>query len=325
MRGRRETRTSDQSDSGADQRVQNANGSNNGTPDVEGARSVSNDDADDQDSTTEHPDSGSSHSPYGHTDDEAKEWEAILADNERLRKSKQHADRKITQLGQDNARLRQSNTTDDSGPSSLEDRFDRLEGLVARALTSQADNGNGSDDDGDLQSAYEDYGIDFSQDDRNNGKGDPRFSALENVVLGMYGDFKSQSEKMASFEADRAERASVRDIQSELGIPEEAAHALAEIAGPGVDVVKIVKAAELTSLPREARRIAREDRKSRRENIGHPTAGVRQNIQTDEQSMQVEVKEIAAMSDSKEKRDRIFDFFDNYPDGERMLREAIGI
>ena len=64
-----------------------------GAPDGSEARSQSDNDSDDQDSGKEHPAGGSSHSQYDHDEDEAQEYEDLLAENKRLRKSKAHADR----------------------------------------------------------------------------------------------------------------------------------------------------------------------------------------------------------------------------------------
>ena len=314
MNGRRGTRTIDRSDSGADHE------SDNGAPDDDDARSQS-DGGSGQDSVdkTEHPDNGSSHSQYDHDDEESDEWKELLAENASLRKGKEHGDRKITELGQDNSRLRKQVP---EGESDLEDT---VESIVNRVLSKQSGS-NGSDagrqSSDDRESAYNDYGID-DQDD--SGSDSKPSSKMENVMLGMYADVKGLQKDLSGFRADREEQSNLREIQSELGVTEEAARVMIEKAGPGADVVGLVKAAELTSMPREARRIAREDRQARRASIGHPTAAASRSVDSDEDAMNSEIKGISEMSDGREKRDRTFKFFEDFPDGAEVLRKAIGI
>ena len=318
MKGRRGTRTIDRSDSGADHE------SDNGAPDDDETRSQP-DGGSGQDSErgnpndkTEHPDDGSSHSQYDHDDAESEEWKKILSDNASLRKSKEHADRKITELGQDNSRLRQR----DSGPES--DLEETVESVVTRVLSKQS--GNGSDADGQSRDEYESVFKDYGIDDQDEGGGDSKPpSKLENVMLGMYADMKGIQKDLSGVLTERKEQASLTEIQSELGVTEEAARVLMEKAGPGADVVGLVKAAELSSLPREARRLAKEDRWARRASIGHPTAAASRSVESDTDTMKSEIQEIGKMPNSREKQDRLFKFLEDFPDGDELLRSSIGI
>ena len=95
--------------------------------------------------------------------------------------------------------------------------------------------------------------------------------------------------------AETQESSQLSDIQSELGVDEKAARAMMERAGPGVDVVGLVKMAELTSLPRESRKIARESRRASRAAVGLPTAGVRQAAQSDEATLQSEAERLTKL------------------------------
>ena len=316
MKGQRGTRTVDRSDSGAD------NESDNGVPDEDGTRSQPDGGSEqDSDDKTEHPDNGSSHSQYDHDDVESEEWKKMLSENASLRKSKGHADRKITELGQDNSRLRQQDSEPDVNGSDLEET---VESVVNRVLSKQSGNGSdaGRQSSDDHESAFKDYGID-DQDDSGGDSKPP--SRLENVMLGMYADMKGLQKDLSGVLTERDEQASLTEIQSELGVTEEAARVLMEKAGPGADVVGLVKAAELTSMPREARRMARADRRARRESIGHPTAAASMSVERDEDTMKSEIQEISKMPDSREKQDRLFKFMEDFPDGAELLRGSVGI
>ena len=99
-----------------------------------------------------------------------------------------------------------------------------------------------------------------------------------------------------------------------------------DLAGPGANVVGLIRAAELSSLPKEARRIAKESRRASRQAVGHPVnSGGRASALGDEDSMKSEVEEITKMNDSPDKRDRVFKFLEDFPDGAEALRGALGI
>ena len=302
------------------------NGANDGAPGDDGARSKPDGD-EDQNSKTEHPGDDSSHSPYDHSDADSAEWKELLEDNKRLRKSKEHADRKITQQGQDNARLRRqlSNGNNDGGEDSQAIRSDQIQSVVEETVKRMFGNNldNQSDDDFDLQESLQEYGIEDL--DLGDKKENPNIAKLENVLLGMFSDLKSVQQEVATSKADRAYQEQLTNIQVELGVTEEAAIAMMDLAGDGADVVKLVKAAELTSMPREAREMARESRRANRASIGLPMAGANQFAGGDEDSMKVELKEISEMPDGQSKRDRLFKFLEDYPEGTEALRQMTGI
>ena len=322
MTGQRGTRTSAPSNPGPGYKIDAAE---SGAPDDEGARSTPpDDDADDQDldDKSTHPDDDSSHSPFGDLNEEdAQELERILAENARLRKGKAHADKKIGELGRDNARYRNKSSSDDD--EGITARMDRLEDVILRLAGSNGNGNDADDQDGDdFEDAFNAY---FNQDGDDGGNSKSKNTELENVLTGMYGTIRGMEKRFDDYETSRAAQTSLSRIQEGLGVTAEAAEALLEIAGPDVDVVGLVKAAELTSLSREARQTARSDRQARRASIGHPTAGTRQTIsQGDGDSMKAEAEAIAEMKDGKAKRDRLFKFFDDYPEGANLMRSVLG-
>jgi hypothetical protein len=308
MQGISGSRTVGRSDSGAD------NESENGAPDTDKARSQSNDSEQD---STEHPDKESAHSSqYDHTDEESEEWKKILSENESLRKSKKHADRKITELGQDNSRLR------NGSPEETSDLESTVESVVARVLKNQSgsngsDDGE-SDDDRELATLYAEYGI----DDSDKSGDSPR---IPKAVLQQLRKVDALEEVLYGMHVEREEDSQLLRIQSELGVPEEAARAMMEKAGTGADVVGLVRAAELTSLPKEARRIARESRQASRASIGHSVTSVSQSSLSDEATLQSEVEDIMKLPSGNERADRVTKLMDDYPESTQMLRSALGI
>ena len=266
-------------------------------------------------------------SSFDHSTDEAAEWERVRKDNAELRKGKAHADRKITEQGQE---LSQANEESQQ----LGDRLGRLEGSVAQLVqTLSGQNGAGTN-----RVMNASYGNDrgFEEDNEQPGgtRNEPSDDGLrgevdqvKNVLGGIYGQMQDHTEKFTAFQQAQSDEKEISHLQTQLGVNREAAETIMETYKSG-DVANLAKVLELSTIPAEARRTAREQRQQQRNSVFQPamnTGGPAYNPnQQDESVMKDKAEKIMEMPDGRNKQRAMDKFLDTYPEAYEHVKQASG-
>ena len=255
--------------------------------------------------------------------EEAAEYDQIKSKYLNLEKGKQHADRKITEQGQELSDSRKRE-------AELGDRVGRLETVLTQMLA-------GGDQEQD-QSRTASYGADFGPDhdeadggvktnSKQNGDspGDQRLKSLEDVVGGIYAQLKQQGATVEEFTTAQKRAEDVIAIRNEFGIDEEAATVILETSKNG-DVVALARTLELKTQPAEARRLAREQRERQRESVFQPgtTSTPYEPNAEDTQVMTDRAGKIMEMPDGMGKQRAIEQFLEQNPGNYEILRDASG-
>ena len=258
------------------------------------------------DRRTEHPDAESSH--FDHSPEEAKRWDEM----KRLRKSKKHADKKITEQGQRNSELQQER-------DEFSQRLARIENAVAQQHISRS-SGKGDPLDGpDHGNLFDDQGGDEDVD----GNWQDEVDQVKRVVGSIFTDQHSLNETIKGLQLERAHEKKVSDLQKKLGVHKEAAEVLIDTFESG-DLLDFAEALELSTLPAEARATARETRDRQRSSVSHPVTTSSPYRPVDEDGARKRVVGILNLPDGRQKQEAIESFVDDYPeDGYNLLREAI--
>ena len=267
------------------------------------------------------------HSPYDHTPEESKEWQAMVTETDGLRKGKQHGDKKITQLGQESAGLRQENVTLKQQNTDLMDRVGRLESAVGQV---NARNGAGQDQDAtaDLGGDFDFENTDEERQQGGNQDGDLRqaMKTMQQVVGKVYNQNTQTATAFQEWQQQQAKEDSVSGLESQFGVNREAAEVLMSAFESG-DMVKFGKAFELATVPAQARQQAREHRDLQRDAVFMParTGGTPYAPAVgDEAALKKEAETVADMPDGRPKQRATEKFLNSHPDAANHLATATG-
>lgn len=186
--------------------------------------------------------------------EDAAEWQKIQEDLANERKRRTDAQRKITEQGNENKSLIESN-------ADLQNQVRNLTSQVAELLAG----GNGSDRSTDL----------FGGGASDNGEGDSELHQevrmLRGIVEKYMGNVNDVATRFDSFQEEQTYESDITALQERFGVNREAAQTMIEAFDLG-NVVAFAQAFEMSSLPREARENLREERQRRRTSaaVGHP-------------------------------------------------------
>ena len=268
----------------------------------------------------EHPDDeldddSSSESPT-HTDrtpEEQQRFDELLGKTTTLEKGKAHADRKITEQGQELATARQENTE-------LKERLGRFESQMAKIVS-----GRRAPDGGRQESGQETDFDSFSQDDgQQEERADNGFDVetetnnIKRVVASIFQDVSESKQ-------ERAQEREVNSVSQDLGVDAETAAGLINLKKEG-SLTDLAEALDLATYPAEARQVKKQARQRQREAVLHPTgSGFSSNEESaDEDALRKKAENLAKLPDSTRTRRQIESFITSHPDAPAFMAEAAG-
>jgi len=237
------------------------------------------------------------------------EWEKLQQSLATERKRRQDAQRKITEKGNENKSLTETNST-------LQNEVSTLKSQVASLLAGE-NTGRSSDP--------------FGGSDPNGDAGDADLQTevqmLRNVVSKYMGNVDDVKQRFDTFEEEQTYEADVAALQDRFGVNRDAAQTMIEAFDLG-NVVAFAQAFEMASLPREARETLKEERQRRRSAaaVGHP--GVPNSTYTptndsDDATREAEASRIMNIRSTKSRRQAIEKALDNDPGMFEFLRSEV--
>jgi hypothetical protein len=257
---------------------------------------------------------------YGHTPEEAAEWD-------KLTKGKAHADRKITEQGQSLSDKDKQIETLTQENAAYGEKIGKIEGMLTQMMAQSAGN-RGTD-------ATASYGGDpnFDEsgnfDDSNTSAGGntagqqggnalvDRIDQLDNILGRVFLDQRKHSDKFDKFDQFQSDQQHEKDlayIERELGCTREAAETMMGAHAEG-DIVKLARTFELSTLPAQAREMAREQRERQRSATFHPATSGAPHAphMVDETSLQNEAERIMGLNDGRPKQHALEKFMSDNP------------
>ena len=294
--------------------AQNQNGAPEGTdPNQQGG--------DGQDETQ---DSTHQTNSYGHSPEEAAEFE-------KLKQGKTHADRKIHQQGEDNSALAQENQQLNARLTGYDEKFGRLEGVLAQVLArsggAPATGGTARPGAGGEQDEFDDFGSDPQNNgDRESQHSTEEFDQLKGVVGSVLNSTTKLTQRLDAGESERQREGQIAVLEREFGATREAAEVMLEANSEG-DIVRLLKTALLTTVPKEARDMAKERRDLQRQSTFHPATGGAPfaSAMSDETAIRSQAEKIMGMPDGRPKQYAVEKFISDHPgDGAMAIAELSG-
>ena len=267
----------------------------------------------------------------GYTPEEQAEWD-------RLTKKTEHGDRKITELAQANSSLEQENGQLKQQLAQQGQDIGQLKSMISQMLSGNA-NGNQQ---GNATASYGgapnyDEGSEFNQSQfggdgngnqngqQNNGQQITN-DELQELVGRTFNFAKQYGDRFDAFEANLQKDKDLAYIQTELGCTREAAEAMVEKHSAG-DIVGLAKVFELSTLPAQARQIARENREAQRQSTYHPATGGAAPFAPalgDETQLRAEAEKIMGMQDGQPKARALDRFMADNPLAMKVVAELSG-
>jgi hypothetical protein len=261
---------------------------------------------------------------YGHSTDEAAEFE-------KLKKTNVHAQQKITEQGQSLSDKDKTIETLTQQNSELGARFGRLEGVVAQVLarnggsqsgTATASHGGGAE--------VDEFGnpVDPSQQD---GTGESQVSQqdiddVKSLVGRFYNEQSQHNKRFDDFESNQQRQEKSAYIERELGVSSESAQMMMDANADG-DIVKLANIYMMTAFPAEARQQARDQRERQRNSTFHPATGGAPfaPAMADENAVRTRAEQIMGMQDGRPKQYAVEKFMSDFPgQGAAILAELSG-
>ena len=272
---------------------------------------------DEASTNSEHPEGkGSSSNQYGHSPEEAAEYEKLQKDLANARERKKDADRKITEQGQAN--------------SELQKKVEKLTGEVENLKTQRAELLTGGPRQNNSAALFGGDDFDIEDGEKQGLSTEEKLMYLENYVHKLGDSHTNLVNRHTNAENRQMYEEDLRDIQEYLGVDRDAASTLQDAFDQG-DIVGFVKGYELTSLPKQARETLRTERERRRSSaaVGHPGTQTSTYIPSeagDDDTRNKIVRDIDKMTNPRAKQHAIQKALDEdpgmYPFFANLLKES---
>lgn len=233
------------------------------------------------------------------TDDDAAAWAKLNTDLANEKKRRQDAQRKITEQGNENKGLAETN-------ADLQRQVDTLK-MQMSSLLAGDDSGRSTDL----------FGGGDAETETGNSELEQKVQMLEAIVGKNIGTVNDITQRFDTFQDEQVYEADVTALQDKFGVGREAAQTMIEAFDQG-NVVAFAQAFELASIPREARETLREERARRRSaaSVGHPgvpNPGYSPTNTDADSGRQAEADRIMKISGRKARQTAIYEALDKDP------------